>query len=307
MSAHRILLVENPAELSIVDSRLRLRREDMDDVFVPPGDIAVLVLHHPVIRLSVHVLRALAQAGGMLLVTDERHYPAGMLWPWTGNSVFTRRLRQQIALDAGEQRDVLWGQLVQGRIATQAFNLRHFSCNGALRLERLCKKVRPGDPNNLEAQATRHYWRYFLPPGVRREKQGSVEPFNTRLNFGFAVLRSLVSREIAAAGLNPALGLGHHNLENPFNLADDLMEPYRFVVERHVMTQDIALPFDGVVRATLLEFIAAEVELAGRTFRLPAAVAETVASFTRILGGKPGGKRMQLIIPGMPCRPTHGE
>lgn len=307
MSAHRILLVENPAELSIVDGRLRLRRENMDDVFVPPGDIAVLVLHHPVIRLSVHVLRALAQAGGMLLVTDERHYPAGMLWPWTGNSVFTRRLRQQIALDAGEQKDVLWGQLVQGRIATQALNLRYFSCNGALRLERLCNKVRPGDPDNLEAQATRHYWRYFLPQGIRREKQGSVEPFNTRLNFGFAVLRSLVAREIAAAGLNPALGLGHHNLENPFNLADDLMEPYRFVVERHVMTQDIALPFNGAARATLLEFIAAEVELAGRTFRLPAAVAETVASFTRILGGKPSGKRTQLTIPGTPCQPTHGE
>jgi len=71
MSAHRILLVENPAELSIVDGRLRLRREAMDDVFVLPDDIAVLVLHHPMIRMSAHVLRALAQAGGMLLVTDE--------------------------------------------------------------------------------------------------------------------------------------------------------------------------------------------------------------------------------------------
>lgn len=302
MSAHRILLVENPAELSVVDGRLRLRREDMDDVFVLPNDIAVLVLHHPVIRLSVHVLRALAQAGGMLLVTDERHYPAGMLWPWAGNSALTRRLRQQIALDAGEKKAVIWGQLVRGRIATQALNLRHFAYNGALRLERLCKKVRPGDPDNLEAQATRHYWRYFLPRGIRREKQGSNEPFNTRLNFGFAVLRSLVAREIAAAGLNPALGLGHHNLENPFNLADDLMEPYRFVVEKHVMTEDVTLPFNGAARATLLEFLSAEVELAGRIFRLPAAVAETVASLTRILSGK----YMQLIIPGTPCRPTHG-
>jgi len=302
MSAHRILLVENPAELSVVDSRLRLRREGMDDVFVPPDDIAVLVLHHPVIRLSVHVLRALAQAGGMLLVTDERHYPAGMLWPWAGNSVLTRRLRQQIALDAGEKKAIIWGELVRGRIATQALNLRHFSCNGALRLERLCKRVRPGDPDNLEAQATRHYWRYFLPRGIRREKQGSIEPFNTRLNFGFAVLRSLAAREIAAAGLNPALGLGHHNLENPFNLADDLMEPYRFAVEKHVMTEDITLPFNGAARATLLEFISAEVELAGRIFRLPAAVAETVASLTRILSGK----HKQLIIPGIPCQPTHG-
>jgi len=176
MSAHRILLVENPAELSIVDGRLRLRREAMDDVFVLPDDIAVLVLHHPMIRMSAHVLRALAQAGGMLLVTDERHYPAGMLWPWTGHSVFTRRLRQQIALDAGEKKTALWGQLVRGRIATQALNLRHFSCNGALRLERLCGKVKPGDPDNLEAQATRHYWRYFL----RKESAGKSKARSNR-------------------------------------------------------------------------------------------------------------------------------
>ena len=68
------------------------------------------------------------------------------------------------------------------------------------------------------------------------------------------------------------------------------------------MTEDVTLPFNGAARATLLEFLSAEVELAGRIFRLPAAVAETVASLTRILSGK----YMQLIIPGTPCRPTHG-
>ena len=79
MAARRILLVEHPTELSIQNSRLRLRREGVDDTFVLPDDIGVLVLHHHTIRLSVHVLRALAQAGSMILVTDERHCPAGVL------------------------------------------------------------------------------------------------------------------------------------------------------------------------------------------------------------------------------------
>ncbi|MDD9807051.1 MAG: type II CRISPR-associated endonuclease Cas1 [Gammaproteobacteria bacterium] len=302
MSAHRILLVENQADLSILDGRLRLRRDGMDDAFVLPNDIAVLILHHHTIRITVHVLRTLAQSGSMILVTDERHYPAGMLWPWAGGSVLARRLRQQITLDASTKKTVLWGQLVQGRIATQALNLRHFSYNGALRLERLCRKVRPGDPDNLEAQATRHYWRCLLPAGIHREKQGSTEPLNVRLNFGFAVLRSLLAREIAAAGLNPALGLGHHNLENPFNLADDLMEPYRFVVERHVLTADTGLPFDSTARVALLNFFSTEVELAGCSFRLPSAVAETVSSLTRVLNKK----QTCLNIPGASCQPMPG-
>jgi len=302
MSANRILLVETPTELTVKDGRLQLRRDGMADVFVLPDDIAVLVLHHHTIRLSVHVLRALAQSGSMILVTDEHHSPAGILWPWTGGSVLVRRLRQQMALDGTEQQAVLWGQLVRSRIATQSMNLRYFARNGALRLERLCQKVVPGDTSNFEAQASRHYWRSLLPDGVRREKQGSTEPFNIRLNFGFAVLRSLVAREIAAAGLNPALGLGHHSSENPLNLADDLMEPYRFVVERRVMEGNVNLPFDGVARTALLGFLSTEVELAGRTFRLPSAIAETVASLTRVLNDK----QIDLNMPGLTCRPTLG-
>ncbi len=302
MPAHRILLIENPAEIAIRNGRLRIRRQKMEDTFILPDDIAVLVLHHHAIRLSVHVLRALAQAGSMILVTDEHHNPSGVLWPWVGGSVLVRRLRQQMGLDGTEKQKLLWSQLVQSRIATQAMNLRYFSRKGALRLERLCRRVEPGDRSNLEAQASRHYWRHLLPEGIRREKRGATEPLNVRLNFGFAVLRSLVAREIAAAGLNPALGLGHHSSENPFNLADDLMEPYRFTVERQVIARSDNIPFDGTARVALMGFLSSEVELAGRTFRLPPAIAETVASLTRILNGK----QTSINAPGLPCQPTPG-
>lgn len=302
MTAHRILLVEHPTELTIQEGRLRLRRQKMEDTFVLPDDIAVLVLHHHTIRLSVHVLRALTQAGSIILITDEYHNPSGVLWPWAGGSVLVRRLRQQITLDGTEKQKVLWSQLVQSRIATQALNLRYFGRKGALRLERLCRRVEPGDRGNLEAQASRHYWQYLLPEGTRREKRGSTEPLNVRLNFGFAVLRSLVAREIAAAGLNPALGLGHHSTENPFNLADDLMEPYRFTVERQVVSADSDTPFDGEARVAVMGFLSGDVEIAGRTFRLVPAIGETVSSLTRILNGK----QTRISAPGLPCQPTPG-
>ncbi len=303
MSEHRILLIENPTDLAIQNGRVRLRRQDQDDVYVLPEDIAVLVLHHHTIRLSVHVLRTVTQAGSMVLVTDEHHCPVGLLWPWTGGSVLVSRLRQQIALDGTEKQETLWSQLIRSRIATQAMNLRYFRKHGALRLERLCQTVTRGDPNNVEAQASRQYWRYLLPNGVKREKQGSTEPLNSRLNFGFAVLRSLVARELAAAGLNPALGLGHHSSKNPLNLADDVMEPYRFIVERHVVEGNVSTPFDGTARVEVLNFLSAEIDLGTCCFRLPSAIAETVASLTRALKTK----QRYLTVPGMSCQPMLGE
>jgi CRISP-associated protein Cas1 len=217
MSENRVLLMESPSRLSINLERLRIERKDQSDAFVLPSDIAVLILHHPAILISGQALAALTAAGAMLLLTDAHHLPSGLLLPWGGNTVLGGRLRQQIALDGQEQAGLLWARIVAARIGTQAINLRSLALPGALRLERLAAQVDSGDRSNLEGQAARYYWRRLLPQGRAREKQGATDPINVRLNFGYAVLRSLVARELAAAGLNPALGLGHRSLENPFN------------------------------------------------------------------------------------------
>src|SRR5262249_44857024 len=90
--------------------------------------------------------------------------------------------------------------------------------------------VRSGDPENVEARAARIYWPLiFADDSFRRDREG--ENPNPLLNYGYAVLRAIVARAICAAGLHPALGLHHHNQYNPFCLADDLMEPFRPVVD----------------------------------------------------------------------------
>lgn len=302
MAGHRILLIESAAALAVREGRLRIQREGREDSFIQPQDLSVVVLHHPAIRVSVHVLRALAEAGAMLLVTDALHYPCGSLWPWNGQSVLVRRLRDQMDLDQTDKQKTLWREIVISKVATQALNLRRLKRNGALRLERMCSDVRPADSGNVEAQAARHYWKHLLPPSWKRVKQGATDPINARLNYGYAVLRALVARELAAAGLQPGLGLGHCNLDNPFNLADDFMEPYRYLVERRVLEADYNADFDGQARVAVLGFLESEVRLGEKIYRMPAAVAETVASFIRVLEGK----STPLALPGIPCRSIAG-
>lgn len=292
MSEHRILLIESPASLSVDLGRLKIRRDGFDDAFVLPRDIAVLCLHYHTIQISVQALRVLAQAGASVMVTDETHHPCAWLLPQVGNGDLVRRLRQQMVLDASALKGELWQALVQARLNTQAVNLRVLNRKGALRLERLASEVQPADKTKCEGQGAKHYWAYLFEDRFKREKQGAEDAINARLNFGYAVLRSMVARALVMAGLNPALGLGHCNMENPFNLADDFIEPYRFVVERHVALGDSG-EFDGMARKQMLGFIEQEIKLNGAGYRLPAAINESVASFVRVLDGR----AKQLTLP----------
>lgn len=166
--------------------------------------------------------------------------------------------------------------------------------NGALRLERLAEQVEPGDRSHAEGQAARHYWRCLFGPTFKREKLGAEDTLNAALNYGYAVVRALVARELAVASLTPMLGIGHNSHENPFNLADDFTEVYRYLVERRVRDHvDKMAEFDTQARMHLLGLLKAITTLGNREFRLPTAVQESVASYVRIL--ETGGG--SLVLP----------
>lgn len=296
MTADRILLVENPCALSIDSGRVRVRREGMADAFIAPADVAVLVLHHHTISLSLGSLRELALAGGCVMVTDAQHMPCALMLPTQINRAAASRLRRQIEHLDGQISKMLWQEIVRARLRTEAANLRHFELRGALRLERMVEEVEPGDRTRREGQAARHYWQHFwedAQPDFKREKQGAADPINARLNFGYAVLRSLVARELVAAGLSPELGLGHQSTENPFNLADDFIEPFRFTVERLARAESTSGDFDSAARIAMARVMETTVRIGNKDYRLLPGVRETVASYVRVLEDRRG----QLSLP----------
>jgi CRISPR-associated protein Cas1 len=166
----------------------------------------------------------------------------------------------------------LWKRIVSAKITTQAGLLAALGRREVAPLLELARRVRSGDPENLEAQAARKYWPALMGPDFRRDRSGGGA--NGLLNYGYTVLRACVARSIVAAGLNPSIGLHHENRGNAFALADDLMEPFRPLVDATVL----GLIKAGVSEVTpdakrrLASIIAMDLRLGGEVTPLTVAI-----------------------------------
>ena len=144
----------------------------------------------------------------------------------------------------------LWSRIVVAKLRWQAAVLEAHGGERAA-LDMLIRKVRSGDPDNIEAQAARRYWPLLMGSDFRRDRDAA--DINGPLNYGYTILRSLVARSVIAAGLHPSIGIHHANRGNAFALADDLVEPFRPLVDALALRL-AAKGFDTVEPATKRAF-----------------------------------------------------
>jgi len=228
----RILdLSESPAKLRVRYSQLVIEREHTEAVSLPLAEVAVVLVSHPQASLTQAVLAGLAAAGGALVACDGASMPVGMMLPLAGHHVQAARFAAQARAPL-PVRKRLWKQIVRAKVRAQGAVLAEL-VGADHGLAALSARVGSGDPANVEARAARRYWKALFGEGFRRLRQRPDE--NLLLNYGYAVLRAIVGRAICAAGLHPSLGVHHHHRGNAFCLADDLMEPFRPIVDRAVV------------------------------------------------------------------------
>lgn len=157
-----------------------------------------------------------------------------MMLPLNANVLQSQRLAAQASAPLPLKKQ-LWKQIVRREILAQGELLAELR-DGDHDLSELARAVRSGDPDNREAVAARRYWPVlFEDPNFHR--RFDAPDANRLLNYGYAVLRAAMGRAMCGAGLHPALGLHHHHRENPFCLADDLMEPCRPLIDAAVVGQ----------------------------------------------------------------------
>lgn len=212
---------------------------------VPLDDIGVLLAHAHGLTYSNNLMVELAQRGTAVVLCGANHMPVAWLWPMDGHHVQSLRMRQQ--LEAGAPlRKRLWQALVRAKIEQQRAVLERLGKpDGAFDL--LARKVKSGDPENVEAQAARRYWPLLMGESFRRDRGASGA--NAMLNYGYTVLRAGVARAVTSAGLHPSIGLHHSNRANPMCLVDDLMEPFRPIVD-YTVAQLTALGEEEVTPET---------------------------------------------------------
>jgi CRISPR-associated protein Cas1 len=197
---------------------------------VPLDDLAAVVANAHGLTYSNNLLVTLAERGVPMVLCGANHRPAALVWPVDGHHAQSGRMSDQATASAPLKKR-LWQQIVQAKILAQGATLAAVGAeSGGFRL--LARKVRPGDPDNVEAEAARRYWPLLLGTDFRRDTDGGG--LNGLLNYGYAILRAATARAVMAAGLHPSLGLMHSNRGNALVLVDDLMEPFRPLVDREV-------------------------------------------------------------------------
>lgn len=230
-------IAEAPAYLRVRDGLLCIQPKAGDDekpqeVTVPLKELAAVILTHPQITCTRTVLSGLAEAGAVVVACDDRFMPVAMMLPLTGYHAPARRLAAQANAPIPTKKR-LWQQLVKAKVRAQAKALLDIRGDD-FGLTELAGQVRSGDMQNIEAQAARIYWLAIFDD-VRFQRNFTAPDQNRFLNYGYAVLRAAVARAICAAGLHPGLGLHHHHRNNPYCLADDLIEPFRPIIDRAVV------------------------------------------------------------------------
>lgn len=224
----RSVMISRPAKLRREHFSLAIEQEQT--AFVPFEDIAIIVLNHREIQLTHPVLSACADYGISLYATGDNHQPNGVFLPFLAHSRTTRLMRKQMDIPRPLAKQA-WASIVRRKIENQAAVLRFCAKKGVDRMDSYARRVRSGDTENLEGQAAAFYFTQLFGQGFYRAEERWV---NAALDYGYAVLRGAIARGLVAHGMHPPIGLFHASEQNAFNLADDLIEPFRPLVDLHV-------------------------------------------------------------------------
>ena len=291
----RTLYFGNPAFLSLRNGQMVIDIPGCKESGVPPPtrpieDLGIVVLDNKQITITSGLLQALVENQTVVLTCDNRGLPIAMLLPMVGNNVQTERYRVQLESSL-PLRKQLWQQTISAKIANQSAFLKQRTNVETGNMDKWSKNVKSGDSENLEARAAVYYWKSLFEeqfPMFVRDKEG--EPPNNLLNYGYAILRSIVARSLVISGLFPTVGIFHHNRYNAYCLADDIMEPYRPYVDRLVcQITDRFFQIETLsveLKRELLSIPTLDTFINGQRSPLMVAVGQTTASLFKCFSGE---------------------
>lgn len=230
MTERIIEIAEQSAFLNLSNNLLSIRLKDGKTAEIPVGEVQCLILANPAVTMTGALLAALAENNAVVVISGKDRLPIAMQLPISGNYIQQERFRSQTEAKLPLKKR-LWQTVIQEKIRRQGELLQklHHDDFGLLNL---AEKVRSGDPDNIESRAAVIYWKNFWKSSFRRDRDAADS--NMMLNYGYAVLRAITARACCGAGLHPTIGINHHNRYNAYCLADDLMEPFRTVVDEAV-------------------------------------------------------------------------
>lgn len=221
----RTLDITEPSEIHINFGQLEITQEEK--IIIPIEDLYQITTIGPNIRLSTMDLSILSQNNVSIMTLDDKYLPTAIVLPFSGNSRQSQLMHAQVSFTEEKYR-ALWEKIIKRKIENQSRNLALLGLNGTERIFSFSQDISVENVDYVEALAAKEYFQEYH---IGLNRRGD-DPVNSRLNYGYAIVRSAIARALVCTGFHPAFGIHHNNQLNAFNLADDLIEPYRAMVDQ---------------------------------------------------------------------------
>lgn len=224
----RVLYIEESDKLSLYLDNIKIIKGD-EELLVPINDIHSLIVDNYKILLSVHLVNALSKANVNVVLCGVDHLPQTILLPLFGNSNAAESLKKQLEWNE-LNKQIAQQEIVRIKIKHQKELLKHVEkYNLEIKtLEKYENEVELADKTNREGLAAKQYFKGLFGGSFKRFEDDVV---NAGLNYGYAVLRAQISKTVVSKGLNTTIGIFHKNPYNNFNLSDDVIEPFRPIID----------------------------------------------------------------------------
>lgn len=284
----RSVVITQPSYLSLGVHALQIRQGEQE-AKIPLEDISVVVIDHAQVTLTGQLLTAFSDHQICVITVDASHHPNGVYLPFLPHTRALKVMRAQLELGIPARKQ-LHKTLIQQKIRNQAAVLACLNLeDGSRYLLKMAESVRSGDPDNIEALAAQTYFPQLFGQGFQRREERF---HNAALNYTYAVIRAAIARSLVSYGFLPAFGLFHRNEQNAFNLADDLIEPYRAFADLWMLRHFPEEHEEGLSRtdkARLVSLLHEDTVLTRHgeegACTLLAAVEATIISLSRIVQG----------------------
>ena len=287
----RNIKIDSRVKLSIKNQQLYIETDILRQI--PLEDINCIIIENQTVTVSAYLLQKMADMGITVYVCDEKHLPNAVLLPMVRHSRHFKILKYQIEAGKPLQKR-LWQQIVVRKIRNQALCLAYLDLDGSEELMKMCKEVQSGDRTHVEAKAAAFYFKSLYGLGFSR---GNDHVINSALNYGYAIVRGLIARSIVCYGLEPSIGVFHHSELNNFNLADDMIEPFRPLVDLYVSQNYDVAEIDSDLtperKRDIFGIINYDMDVKGEKRIISNCIDMLVASYSSALQGK----RSDLELP----------
>ena len=255
----RTVVVTKPSKLDYTMGYMTVRDVD-NTVKIHLSEISILIVENTACSITCALLSELTLKKIKVIFCDAKRNPQSELVSYYGSHDCSQKLKNQIAWNEISKQQV-WTDIVAQKIKNQASLLEFYGLEEALMLDSYVEELEFNDVTNREGHAAKVYFNAMFGKSFTRSDD---IPINAALNYGYSIILSCFNREIVSSGYLTQLGLFHGNMFNQFNLASDLMEPFRVLIDREVIQMQ-RKEFTHEEKIQLVNVLNNEVMIDGKT------------------------------------------